>query len=149
MHRTATQSNALSTTFLSRRAWNAGSQLFHNADSRMAGGPAGPECGSRRRLRSRAARIRSLLTMEGMVFFLTPGAGAAALLQAGAYQFAAPAQVNGASEAGMATVTMSAAGTLGTITVVTQGAPNQDFSYTAGGNCATGLSYFAGQTDRK
>jgi hypothetical protein len=84
--------------------------------------------------------------MAGMVFALTPGAGAAAVLQAGAYQFAAPAQVNGASEAGMATVTMSAAGTLGTITVVTQGAPNQDFSYAAGGSCATGLSYFAGQT---
>ena len=144
------QSNALSTTFRSRRAENAGSQLFHNPGSRMAGWPAGPECGSRSRLRIRlrigAAGIRSLLTMAGMVFALTPGAGAAAVLQAGAYQFAAPAQVNGASEAGMATVTMSAAGTLGTITVVTQGAPNQDFSYAAGGGCATGLSYFAGQT---
>ena len=81
--------------------------------------------------------------MAGVVFALTPGAGAAV---APAYQFAAPAQVGGASEAGTATVTMSAAGTLGTITVVTQGAPNQDFSYAAGGSCAAGLSYFVGQT---
>ena len=109
MHQSAMQSNALSTTFRSRRAENAGSQLFHNAGSRMAGWPAGPECGSRSRLRSRlrigAAGIRSLLTMAGMVFALTPGAGAAAFL-AGAYQFAAPAQVNGASEAGMVPVTI-------------------------------------------
>jgi predicted secreted protein len=83
--------------------------------------------------------------MAGMVFALTSGAGAAAPAP-GAYQFAAPAQVGGASEAGMVPVTMSAAGTLGTITVITQGVPNQDFSYAAGGSCATGLSYFAGQT---
>src|ERR1017187_2860267 len=107
MHQSAMQSNALSTTFRSRRAENAGSQLFHNAGSRMAGWPAGPECGSRSRLRSRlrigAAGIRSLLTRAVMVFALT--LGAAAVAPPGAYQFAAPAQVGGASEAGMVPVT--------------------------------------------
>src|ERR1039457_3498557 len=140
MHQSAMQGNALATTFRSWRVGNAGRQLFHNRGSRVTGWPASPECG----LRSRAAGIRNLLMMAGMVFTLTSSATAA--LPAGAYQFAAPAQVGGASEAGMATVTMSAAGTLGTITVVTQGAPNQDFSYAAGGSCAAGLSYFAGQT---
>ena len=66
-------------------------------------------------------------------------------MPAGAYQFAAPAQVGGASEAGTATVTMSEAGTLGSITVVTQGVLNQDFAVAAGGSCAAGFSYFAGQ----
>jgi len=42
MQQSAMQSNALSTTFGSRRAENAGSQLFHNRGSRMAGSPAGP-----------------------------------------------------------------------------------------------------------
>ena len=117
------QRNPLSTTLLTPRFRTAGRHLSEDRRARKAG-------------------IRKLLAVAGIAFALTLDAGAATP----AYQFAAPAQVGGASEAGAATVAISAAGTLGTITVVTQGAAGQDFSYTAGGSCAVGLSYFAGQT---
>jgi hypothetical protein len=43
-------------------------------------------------------------------------------------------------------VTFSAAGTPGSIAVLTQGATNLDFNFVAGGSCAVGTAYTAGQT---
>jgi len=43
-------------------------------------------------------------------------------------------------------VTFTAAGTLGTINVLTQGAPNLDFKYVPGGTCTVGTPYSAGAT---
>jgi sugar lactone lactonase YvrE len=43
-------------------------------------------------------------------------------------------------------VTFNSAGTLGVITGLTQGKPNQDFSIVPGGDCAIGTTYGAGQT---
>jgi sugar lactone lactonase YvrE len=45
-----------------------------------------------------------------------------------------------------ATLTFSTAGTLGTIAVLTQGAPNLDFNVATGGTCAVNAAYSVGQT---
>jgi hypothetical protein len=45
-----------------------------------------------------------------------------------------------------ATITITAAGTLGTIYVLTQGAPNLDFQLATGGTCLTGALYGANAT---
>jgi len=45
-----------------------------------------------------------------------------------------------------ATVQLSSSFTLGSISVVTQGAPNLDFKYVSGGSCTVGNSYTAGET---
>ena len=72
--------------------------------------------------------------VHGQVVMLTP-----------AYQFALPVAVGGPAEAGMATVRFSATGSVSAIKVLTQGIPNQDFAFAAGGSCATGNTYFTGQ----
>ena len=45
-----------------------------------------------------------------------------------------------------ATVTITTAGTLGQINVLTQGAANKDYALVSGGTCATGTAYTANQT---
>ncbi len=45
-----------------------------------------------------------------------------------------------------ATLTFIASGTLSSIAVLTQGAPNLDFNFVSGGTCATGTPYTVGQT---
>ncbi|HZL28489.1 MAG TPA: Ig-like domain repeat protein [Acidobacteriaceae bacterium] len=45
-----------------------------------------------------------------------------------------------------ATLTFTASGTLSSIAVLTQGAPNLDFKFVSGGTCATGTAYTTGQT---
>jgi sugar lactone lactonase YvrE len=45
-----------------------------------------------------------------------------------------------------ATITLTASGTLGTIAVLTQGAPNLDFNFVPGGSCTPGIPYSTGQT---
>jgi len=52
----------------------------------------------------------------------------------------------GATANGIATVTVSQAGTLKSIQVLTQGASGLDFDPGSGGSCATGTAYSAGQT---
>ena len=65
---------------------------------------------------------------------------------------AAGAQTNfgmvkiGASATETVTVTIPAAATLGSIAVVTQGAPGLDFTNGGGGSCTAGTSYEAGQS---
>jgi sugar lactone lactonase YvrE len=53
--------------------------------------------------------------------------------------------VNATSAVQTATVTFGAAGTLGAISVVTQGATGKDFNFSSGGTCAVGTAYSAGQ----
>ncbi len=54
--------------------------------------------------------------------------------------------VGSTSAAAPVTVTMSVAGTAGQLSVVTQGATGLDFAAAAGGTCATGTSYNAGDS---
>jgi len=54
--------------------------------------------------------------------------------------------VGTASPLQTATLTFSAAGTISSIAVLTQGAPNLDFNFVSGGTCATGTAYTVGQT---
>jgi hypothetical protein len=63
-----------------------------------------------------------------------------------AFRFASAATVGGASVSGTAVVTLTAAGTLGAVNVLTSGVAGQDYSLASGGTCATGTTYFAGQT---
>jgi hypothetical protein len=51
----------------------------------------------------------------------------------------------GSSSSQTVTLRFTAAGTLGSINVLTQGAPNLDFRYLASGNCSTGTFYSSGQ----
>ncbi|MGA1984234.1 MAG: Ig-like domain repeat protein [Acidobacteriaceae bacterium] len=62
-----------------------------------------------------------------------------------AFRFTSPVSLGSTAEAGTVTVMVSGAGTLNTISVLTQGIPNQDFTFGAGGSCTTGMTYFAGQ----
>ena len=71
----------------------------------------------------------------------------------GTYAAASPVQVTMAvtmagsgGTAGTATVTIAAAGTVGAISVLTQGATGKDFQYASGGTCAVGTTYAAGST---
>ena len=58
-----------------------------------------------------------------------------------------PATAVGAtSSTQVATVTIQAAGTLGTIYVLTTGQPNLDYTFVNGGTCATGTAYAIGNT---
>ncbi len=54
--------------------------------------------------------------------------------------------VNTTSEVETATVIFSTGGTLGAISVVTQGATGKDYNFAAGGTCAVGTAYSAGQS---
>jgi sugar lactone lactonase YvrE len=71
----------------------------------------------------------------------------------GTYAAASPVQVTVAvamtgsvGTASTATVTIAAAGTVGAISVLTQGATGKDFQYASGGTCAVGTTYAAGST---
>jgi hypothetical protein len=66
--------------------------------------------------------------------------------QATATQTVAGGTVGSASPASTITLTFTAGGTLQTIAVLTQGAPNLDFASSSGGTCATGTAYTIGQT---
>ena len=88
--------------------------------------------------------MRSILL--GTVFSLAAVAGAQVVALKPAYKFASPASVGGAAEAGAAVVTISGSGSLNAINVLTQGVESQDFVLAAGGSCAVGMTYFAGQT---
>lgn len=60
--------------------------------------------------------------------------------------YTAPAEpVQTASATQSATVTFTTAGTLGSISVVTQGASGKDFNVAPGGTCTVGMAYTAGQ----
>lgn len=60
--------------------------------------------------------------------------------------YAAPTEpVETASAVQTATVTFTNAGTLGSISVVTQGATGKDFNVAPGGSCTVGMAYAAGQ----
>jgi sugar lactone lactonase YvrE len=60
--------------------------------------------------------------------------------------YSAPTEpVGTASATQMAYVNITTAGTLGKISVVTQGNPSLDYKYVAGGTCATGTAYTLGQ----
>jgi hypothetical protein len=80
------------------------------------------------------------------VLSLAAVAGAQVVPLHPAYKFAAPANVGGAAETGTVAVTISSAGSLSNIGVLTQGVPNQDFTQAPGGSCATGMTYLPGQT---
>ena len=61
--------------------------------------------------------------------------------------FTAPTEpVGTASGPQTATILLSSSFTLGSISVVTQGAPNLDFNLAPGGTCTVGTAYAAGQT---
>jgi hypothetical protein len=72
----------------------------------------------------------------------------------GTYAAASPVQVtvavamtgSGGTAGATATVTIAAAGTVGAISVLTQGATGKDFQYASGGTCAVGTAYAAGST---
>jgi sugar lactone lactonase YvrE len=63
-----------------------------------------------------------------------------------AYQFASPVSLGAAAETGIVTVSISGAGSISSINVLTQGIPNQDYTFAAGGSCTAGMSYLVGQT---
>ena len=69
-----------------------------------------------------------------------------ALLSAGAQTTAPTTAVGSTSSVQPVTVKMRAAGTIGSINVLTQGSPNLDFKLSTGGTCAVGTAYTAGQT---
>ena len=72
----------------------------------------------------------------------------------GTYAAASPVQVtvavmmtgSGGTTGATATVTIAAGGTVGSISVLTQGATGKDFQYASGGTCAVGTTYAAGST---
>jgi sugar lactone lactonase YvrE len=96
------------------------------------------------------SRIESRLRMRpillGTVFSLAAVAAAQLTPLTPAYKFASPVSVGAAAETGTVIVSISTSGSLNTINVLTQGVANQDFALAAGGSCATGTTYFAGQT---
>jgi sugar lactone lactonase YvrE len=67
-------------------------------------------------------------------------------VNAAASAYTAPAtNVGSTSATQTATVNIATAGTLGTISVLTQGAASLDYAYTIGGTCAAGTAYSVGQ----
>ena len=82
----------------------------------------------------------------GTVFSLAAVAAAQVTPLNPAYKFASPVSVGAAAETGTVIVSISSPGSLATINVLTQGVANQDFTLAAGGSCATGTTYFTGQT---
>jgi len=90
--------------------------------------------------------LRAWLTLGSVALALAPIAGAQAGPITPAYHFAAAANVGAAAEPGTATVTISSAGSLSAVNVLTQGIANQDFTLAGGGTCTVGRAYFAGQT---
>jgi hypothetical protein len=97
-----------------------------------------------------SARLRSASTSVCLVllsglFTLAAKAGAQFVPLTPAYHFAPSVNVGAAAEIGIVTVEMSSMGSLSAINIVTQGIPNQDFTFAAGGSCAVGTTYFVGQ----
>jgi hypothetical protein len=135
---TATAGNRCSTGFDSQLNVTFGTQFAHNQSSRSRNPRTAPAFRHWRSTMRVACGLLMLLFWSGLT------APAQTLLQP-AYRFASSANV-GTAETGIATVTVSAAGSLSAIDVVTQGIPNKDFTLVSGGSCTVGLSYFAGQT---
>ncbi|HEV2645528.1 MAG TPA: Ig-like domain repeat protein [Acidobacteriaceae bacterium] len=79
--------------------------------------------------------LTAALTMQANAGVSTP-----------AYSFAGTVNTGGSSQSGTATVSISAAGTLSSIQVLTQGVPGKDFTLSTGGTCATGTTYSVSQT---
>ena len=92
------------------------------------------------------SRLRTRPILLGTVFSLAAVAGAQVTPLNPAYKFASPVSVGAAAETGTVIVSISSPGSLNTINVLTQGVANQDFTLAAGGSCAAGTTYFAGQT---
>src|ERR1700754_5183149 len=102
-------------------------------------GVTSSEAGSRKSFRS-----ASLIVRLYIVLALCGSLHAAAFAQS-AFIFPSAVQVGTGSPAQSVGVTIQSAGTISTIRVVTQGAPNLDFSASGTGTCMT-ASYVAGQT---
>ncbi len=79
--------------------------------------------------------LTAALTMQANAGVSTP-----------AYSFAGTVNTGGSSQSGTASVSISAAGTLSSIQVLTQGVPGKDFTLSTGGTCATGTTYSVSQT---
>ena len=71
--------------------------------------------------------------------------GLACVVSLGAKGFAQGTSL-GSSSSQTVTLRFKAAGTLGSINVLTQGAPNLDFQYALSGTCSPGTGYSSGQT---
>ena len=70
-----------------------------------------------------------------------------ALIASSCAQTTAPAtSVGSISAVQTVTLTLTEAATIGSINVLTQGAPNLDFQYASGGTCTVGTAYTTGQT---
>ena len=72
--------------------------------------------------------------MDGAALSLAAAAGAQVVALNPAYRFAAPVNVGGAAETGTVVVTFSGAGSLSTISVLTQGVANEDYTQAPGGS---------------
>ena len=68
------------------------------------------------------------------------------LTGAAAHAQAPPTSVGSTSPVQTTTLTFFENATIGSINVLTQGAPNLDFEYVSGGTCTAGMPYTAGQT---
>jgi len=79
-------------------------------------------------------------------FAVAMGAAVAMTISALAQTSFGPISLSGASSTATVTVPITAAGTIGTISVGTQGAPNLDFRPSAGGSCIVNRLYAAGRT---
>jgi hypothetical protein len=90
-------------------------------------------------------KLHRLLSAAVAALVLAPAMEAQVALLTPAYKFATPQTVGAAPESGTAVVTISGAGTLGSISVLTQGVAGLDFT-AVGGSCATGMTYFVSQT---
>jgi large repetitive protein len=88
---------------------------------------------------------RNTLFIALLSLFAFFAAAAPASAQSG-YSFPASIRVGSTSAAQTITVNIQAAGTIGSINVLTQGAPNLDYSAVSGSTCATGATYSAGAT---
>jgi hypothetical protein len=95
---------------------------------------------------ARANGAGTLMGFAVLLFGLAPGLGAQVPLLMPAYGFATPETLGTAAQSGVVDVTISAAGDVSSIKVLTQGVAGKDFTRGAGGSCATGTTYFASQT---
>ncbi|MBB5055739.1 sugar lactone lactonase YvrE [Granulicella aggregans] len=96
---------------------------------------------------SGAGRTTPLRVILSLFFAISAVLGLAspASAQSG-FSLPASIRVGSTSSVQPITVNIQAAGTVGSINVLTQGAPNLDYSAASGGTCATGATYSAGAT---
>lgn len=87
-------------------------------------------------------RSYSRIAHLGLIFCLFLIGSLSQVLAQASYVFSPAMAVGGTPQIQMIPVTIQTAGTLGTVKVLTQGAPNLDFTLSSVGTCATG----AGQT---